>query len=74
MDSLKYHYRFGKIVPDSGRVQGGRDLYELVHDRFIDPILQANAEWQQDHPLIIAARQLAKDRLGTKANYIRVSR
>jgi WD40 repeat protein len=26
--------------------------YELVHDRFIDPILQANADWRREHPLI----------------------
>ncbi|MFN8456929.1 MAG: hypothetical protein U0401_20070 [Anaerolineae bacterium] len=40
--------------------RAGGTWYELVHDRFIDPILQANAEWQQDHPLIIATREWQK--------------
>lgn len=40
--------------------RAGGTWYELVHDRFIDPILQANAEWQQNHPLIIAARDWQK--------------
>lgn len=40
--------------------RAGGTWYELVHDRFIDPILQANWEWQQNHPLIIAARDWQK--------------
>jgi WD40 repeat protein len=35
--------------------RAGSTWYELVHDRFIDPILKANAEWRQDHPLIQVA-------------------
>lgn len=36
--------------------RAGSRWYELVHDRFVEPILQANAKWRQDHPLIQAAR------------------
>ncbi|NIN98002.1 MAG: hypothetical protein GTN93_29040, partial [Anaerolineae bacterium] len=32
--------------------RAGSRWYELVHDRFIDPILQANADWRREHPLI----------------------
>jgi hypothetical protein len=35
----------GKLLRGESRA-GGR-WYELVHDRFIDPILQANRQWAQ---------------------------
>lgn len=37
-------------------LRAGGAWVELVHDRFIDPILQSNQEWQVQHPLIMAAR------------------
>ncbi|MBN1583681.1 MAG: hypothetical protein JXA89_23445, partial [Anaerolineae bacterium] len=38
-------------------VRAGARWVELVHDRLVDPILQANEEWHQAHPLIQAARE-----------------
>ncbi len=49
-----------KLFLIRAETRAGGTWYELVHDRFIDPILQANAEWQQDHPLIVAARDWQK--------------
>jgi WD40 repeat protein len=41
-------------------IRAGGDWYELVHDRFIEPILQANRTWwQQQSPLIQAAQTWA---------------
>jgi WD40 repeat protein len=36
--------------------RAGSGWYELVHDRFVDPILQSNASWRETHPLIQVAR------------------
>jgi WD40 repeat protein len=30
---------------------GGKKWYELVHDRFVSPILQSNKTWEMAHPL-----------------------
>ncbi len=39
-------------------IRGGGVWYELVHDRFVEPILQANQTWQvQQSPLIRAAQE-----------------
>ncbi|MBN2389858.1 MAG: WD40 repeat domain-containing protein [Anaerolineae bacterium] len=35
--------------------RGGSQWYELTHDRMVAPILQANADWRDHHPLIQAA-------------------
>ena len=35
--------------------RAGAIWYELVHDRFVDPILQANANWQEAQPPIVRA-------------------
>lgn len=35
--------------------RAGADWYELVHDRFVDPILQANARWRDKQPPIVKA-------------------
>ena len=37
--------------------RAGNRWFELVHDRFIDPILQSNQRWRASHPLIQAARE-----------------
>src|SRR5262249_38065248 len=38
-------------------IRSGGTWYELVHDRFVDPILQANkAWWDKQDPLLRAAR------------------
>ncbi len=37
--------------------RAGSRWYELVHDRFVEPILQANETWRRGHPLIQAARE-----------------
>jgi hypothetical protein len=37
-------------------VRTGGTWYELVHDRFVDPILQANQEWRLQQPLIQMAQ------------------
>jgi len=36
--------------------RAGSRWCELAHDRLVAPILQANADWRRDHPLIQAAR------------------
>ncbi|MCB9099798.1 MAG: pre-peptidase C-terminal domain-containing protein [Anaerolineales bacterium] len=41
---------------------GGSQWYELAHERFIEPILQSNIEWQKRHPLIQAARAWELDK------------
>ena len=39
-------------------VRAGGTWYELVHDRFVDPILLANKAWRsQQHPVVIAAEE-----------------
>jgi len=38
-----------------GETRGGGRWVELVHDRLIDPILEANEQWRRRHPLIVAA-------------------
>jgi Tol biopolymer transport system component len=35
--------------------RAGAVWYELVHDRFVDPILQANTNWQEEQPPIVRA-------------------
>jgi WD40 repeat protein len=37
-------------------IRAGGTWYELVHDRFIEPILQSNQAWWQAHPLMRDAR------------------
>jgi formylglycine-generating enzyme required for sulfatase activity len=37
-------------------MRAGGAWYELVHDRFVEPILQANQSWQEQQPLIQVAR------------------
>jgi hypothetical protein len=37
-------------------IRAGGAWYELVHDRFVDPILQNNQGWWQAHPLMRDAR------------------
>lgn len=37
-------------------VRTGGTWYELVHDRFIEPILQANHEWRERQPLLRVAQ------------------
>ena len=37
-------------------VKAGGTWYELVHDRFIEPILLANQKWREHQPLIQVAR------------------
>ncbi len=50
--------------------RGGGTWYELTHDRFIEPILQANHEWLANQPLIkLAQRWTAADE-EKKANYL----
>lgn len=39
--------------------RAGGSWYELVHDRFIEPILQANQSWRERHPLLQLARTWA---------------
>jgi WD40 repeat protein len=39
--------------------RAGSKWIELVHDRFIDPILQANRTWRNQTPLVQAAEQWA---------------
>lgn len=41
--------------------RAGSRWYELVHDRFIDPILRANKEWRKEHPLIQAALEWERE-------------
>ncbi|MBV7339237.1 AAA family ATPase [Chloroflexi bacterium TSY] len=41
-------------------------FYELIHDRFINPILESNQEWYQRHPLLELAR--AWEESGKNAN------
>lgn len=41
-------------------VRTGGTWYELVHDRFVDPILQANQEWRLQQPLIQMAQTWEK--------------
>lgn len=38
-------------------VRPGGVFYELVHDRFINPIQEANRKWLQDQPLLQLAQQ-----------------
>ena len=33
-------------------VKSGGTWYELIHDRFIEPILQSNRQWREEQPLI----------------------
>jgi hypothetical protein len=40
-------------------VRSGGTWYELVHDRFVTPILQANQAWRLKHPLIQAVHAWA---------------
>jgi pSer/pThr/pTyr-binding forkhead associated (FHA) protein len=40
-------------------VKSGGTWYELVHDRFIEPILQSNREWREEQPLIRVAQNWA---------------
>lgn len=35
--------------------RAGAVWYELVHDRFVDPILQANTHWREEQPPIVQA-------------------
>ena len=37
-------------------IRAGGTWYELVHDRFVEPILQSNQVWWQAHPLMRDAR------------------
>jgi len=47
--------------------RAGGTWYELVHDRFIEPILEANQAWLQKNPLVQAAQAwLDADRNGSK--------
>jgi len=41
-------------------VKAGGTWYELVHDRFIEPILQSNQQWREGQPLIQVARNWVK--------------
>ncbi len=41
-------------------VRPGGIWYEIVHDRFVQPILKANREWRQEQPLIRLADQWDK--------------
>lgn len=50
----KLDHQFRLVRPETRA--GENQWYELVHDRLIDPVLQANTRWQQQHPLIEAAR------------------
>jgi len=38
-----------------GETRSGGRWVELVHDRLIDPILEANEQWRRQHPLVVAA-------------------
>jgi hypothetical protein len=37
-------------------IRGGGVWYELIHDRFVDPILQSNQAWRQKEPLLQMAQ------------------
>ena len=41
-------------------IRAGGTWYELVHDRFIEPIVNANQEWRLRHPLIQDAEDWEK--------------
>lgn len=45
-----------------GETRGGGRWVELVHDRLIAPIREANAQWRRRHPLVIAADLWHADR------------
>jgi hypothetical protein len=45
-----------------GETRSGGRWVELVHDRLIPPIRDANAQWRRRHPLVIAADLWHADR------------
>jgi WD40 repeat protein len=52
------------LLQSEGRA--GSRWYELVHDRFIDPILQSNQQWERKHPLIRDALDWDKEKSESK--------
>ncbi|MCS6825729.1 MAG: AAA family ATPase [Caldilinea sp.] len=48
-----------------GETRGGGRWVELVHDRLVEPILEANEAWRRNDPLILAADLWRSERSAT---------
>ncbi|WP_297631271.1 nSTAND1 domain-containing NTPase [Caldilinea sp.] len=48
-----------------GETRGGGRWVELVHDRLVEPILEANEAWRRNDPLILAADLWRNERSST---------